>query len=104
MKQTSIEWLANEIYKSIELHSEGKMSATILGIRIAEAKHKGIQMYNEEMTSNCSQHVTDIHALEISDEEIEKEASSFLYKEHREYFKMGIKWYREKLKNADKKS
>ena len=57
-----------------------------------------------ETTSNCSQPVKDNHALEISDEEIEKEASRFLYKEPREYFKMGIEWYREKLKNADKKS
>jgi hypothetical protein len=104
MKQTSIEWFGHEVYKAIELHAEGKISATILGINIAEARHKAIEIYKTETASNCSQPVTDNHALEISDEETEKEASRFLYKEHREYFKMGIKWYREKLKNADKKS
>ena len=66
--------------------------------------HKTLDKTWIETASNCSQPVTDNHVLEISDEEIEKEASRILWQEARETFKMGGKWYREKLKNADKKS
>jgi hypothetical protein len=62
---TSIEWFGHEVYKAIELHAEGNISATILGIRIAEARHKAIEIYKTETASNSSK-------LEISDEEIEK--------------------------------
>jgi hypothetical protein len=104
MKQTSIEFFANEVFNIIQLHSDGKISSVKSIVDIAEAKQTAKEIYEQEMSSNCSQHVTENHTLEISDEEIEKEASRILWQEARETFKMGAKWYREKLKNADKKS
>jgi len=96
---TSIEWFGHEVYKAIELHAEGNISATILGIRIAEARHKAIEIYKTETASNSSK-------LEISDEEIEKKVKGV--GAMGEYYKMGyrhgLKWYREKLKNAGKES
>jgi hypothetical protein len=46
---TSIQWFANEVYRAIDLQSEGKISATIAGIKIAEAKYKAKEMHKQEM-------------------------------------------------------
>jgi hypothetical protein len=98
MKQTSIEWFSYEVFKILNLQLEGKLPAIIAGLNMMDAKYKALEMYKQETASNCSQPVTDNHVLEISDEEIEKEASGILWQEARETFKMGAKWYREQLK------
>jgi hypothetical protein len=106
---TSIEWFSHEVYKTIELHSESKISATISGIRIAEARHKAIEMHKNEMDKNCSQ-------LDISEEKIQKAINEYaeVY-QCPSYLRMcrhdiisacnfAINWYKEQLKNADQKS
>jgi hypothetical protein len=98
MKQTSIEFFANEVFNIIQLHSDGKISSVNSIVDIAEAKQQAKEMHKQEMATNSSQPVTDNHTFEISDEEIEKEASRILWQEAKETFKMGAKWYREQLK------
>ena len=83
---TSIEWFANEVYRAIDLQSEGKISATIAGIKISEAKYKAKEMRKQEM--------------EISDEEIKKAANN--PNNDKYCFQEGAKWYREQLKQPKK--
>jgi hypothetical protein len=101
MKQTSIEWFSHEVFKILNYQLEGNLPAIIAGLNMMEAKYKAIEMHKQEMASNCSQPVTDNHALKISEEEIEKAAlNSELKRQHsRKYsFIQGAKWYREQLK------
>ena len=48
---TSIENLIKEVYEAIDLHSEGKLSATFCLIKIVEAKCKAIELYNKEIST-----------------------------------------------------
>jgi hypothetical protein len=106
MKQTSIEWFSHEVFKILNYQLEGNLPAIIAGLNMMEAKYKAIEMHKQEMASNCSQPVTDNHALEISDEEIEKSMRTYNITDFGQMaaYITGAKWYREKLKNADKKS
>ena len=62
----SIEWFADEVFKTLNYHYEGKLPAVIAGLKISEAKHKAIEMYKNEMTTNCNKHVTDNHTLKTA--------------------------------------
>jgi hypothetical protein len=60
---------------------------------------QALEMEKQEMATNSSQPVTDNHALEISDEEIEKAAYNFCNLSMTLVaFIEGAKWYREQLK------
>jgi hypothetical protein len=105
MKQTSIEWLIEEILCEVDNDLDNKkeyVNAFVSGTDLSKYVNKAKEMHKEEMASNCSQ-------LEISDEEIEKAKESawsdYEYQEGNLYsttFKGGwdlaIKWYREQLK------
>ena len=45
----SIEWLSNEVYQAIDLHSQGKLSPTYCLVKIAEAKDKAKEMHKQEI-------------------------------------------------------
>jgi hypothetical protein len=142
MKQTSIEWLWEEIdnlvpYQDInsaqqfygllekakEMHKQEIVDAWIEGessvyITTGEIYTDGDaeQYYQETFVSNGSDTLKDYHIVdtnemvqlsqeEISDEEIENYADDHTTTlEMYVGFIAGVKWYREKLKNADKKS
>jgi hypothetical protein len=94
MKQTSIEWLQGKLNN---VKPTDFCSIETIKQWVEQAK----EMHKQETASNCSQHVTDNHALKISDEEIEKASYKFWqFKEHTlsTCWKMGAKWYREQLK------
>ena len=85
MKQTSIEWLIKEL----EYYGSPKylnLAWKTFDKLIEQAK----EMHKQEVT-NCNH-------LEISDEEIQKEA-----KNHHNYYEWsaGAKWYREQLKQRN---
>ena len=80
MKQTSVEWLVNR-WKKLQAKGE-KMNWNQI-IQITELA--------KEVPSSQT---------EISDEEIENEAEKITnIGNRREYWKQGIKWYREQLNN-----
>ncbi len=97
MKQTSIEWLIEEMMK------KGFFKESVTLTNIDHLQYKAEEMYKQETTSNCSQPVTEIHALEIPDEEIEKAAKEYDIKNTiwgaKLVFVDAIKWYKEQLKN-----
>lgn len=106
MKQTSIEWFSYEVFKILNLQLEGKLPAIIAGLNMMDTKYKALEMYNNEMISNCSQSLTDNHALKISEDDIQKSMRRYNITEFGQMaaYVTGAKWVIEQLKNADKKS
>lgn len=62
---TSIEWFADEVFKTLNYHYEGNLPAVIAGLKMSEAKHKAIEMYKNEMATNTKP-VTDVHRLKTA--------------------------------------
>jgi hypothetical protein len=83
MKQTSIEWLIEEL--------EGSFSII--------ARAVGVKKYNEIVKNAIEMHKAEMGNKFITDEEIEKEAHKISNDIDKHIsFVEGAKWYREKLK------
>jgi hypothetical protein len=49
MKQTAVEWLFDQINDALIDFTEGKISASIYGIRVTEYKYKAKEMHKQEI-------------------------------------------------------
>jgi hypothetical protein len=114
-QQTAVEWLIEQLRSlshSLEAHL-GTGDIRVTQGMIDELEEKALQMEKKQsiaelrykdgtlMRKYNSPKLQAIE-MEISDEEIKKEASK-LYGVGYLYFLEGAKWYREQLKNIDKK-
>jgi hypothetical protein len=101
---TAVEWLIKELNQKIDFIPMNKWDEIRDLIQQALEMEKQQQVTKcDQMATNSSQPVTDSHALEISDEQIEtlrlkhfKENG--IWSENSEWFIKGAKWYREQLK------
>jgi hypothetical protein len=59
-KQTAVEWLFDQINDALIDFTEGKISASIYGIRVTEYKHKAKEMHKQE--------IKDAYRFGLSDE------------------------------------
>ena len=94
MKKSAVEWLVEQVNSDC-------LNSTFIRQELVD---KAREMHEKEMATICSKLVTDNHDLEISDEEIDEESRKYFSNERfymgieRFAFKMGARWYREKLK------
>jgi len=112
---TSIEWLANEVYQAIDLHSQGKLSPTYCLVKIAEAKDKAKEMHYKELMDNMQKGMElqekennrigfrERNGLlpqqEISDKDILNVAyDKYVIEDEIEAFIQGAEWMQEQLK------
>lgn len=52
-KQTAVEWLFDQINDALIDFTEGKISASMYGIRVTEYKNKAKQMEAEQLNQAC---------------------------------------------------
>jgi hypothetical protein len=83
---TAVKWLVKEFARYYAIH------------QLEDEIDQALEMENQQMATNSSQPVTDTHALEISDEEIEKAAELLGNNLFGSFFIIGAKWYRKQLK------